>query len=107
MEGLGPNQVALAIARAKELGSSPSYSARASNFVSTRAWRGTIECVLLNTCYTPLLGVALREKGVLHVVWSGTARSIISHATKFAEEFFEDLRSHVDNTVTDACILHH
>jgi len=63
--------------------------------------------VVLNACYARLLGVALREKGVLHVMWAGTAISKISDATKFAEEFFEDLRSHVDNIVTeDACINH-
>jgi hypothetical protein len=77
MEMLGPDQVAPVIARA-------------SNGVSARAGGGTIECVVLNACHTRALGVALRAKGVAHVVcWHGTV--LDSHAIKFAEEFFQEL----------------
>jgi len=77
MEMLGPDQVAPVIARA-------------SNGVSARAGGATIECVVLNACHTRALGVALRAKGVAHVVcWHGTV--LDSHAIKFAEAFFMDL----------------
>ena len=74
MEMLGPDQVAPVIARA-------------SNCVPARAGGGTIECVVLNACYTRPLGVALRGHGVPNVVcWHGAVKD--SHAIKFAEEFF-------------------
>ncbi len=66
------------------------HIAGASKGASTRPEGGTIECVLLNGCYTRPLGVVLREKGVLHVVcWRHAVKDSI--AKTFAEEFFKEL----------------
>ena len=80
MEMLGPDFVAPCIA-----GSSKN--------ASTRARGGTIECVVLNSCHTRALGLALRDRGVMHVVcWHRKVND--ATAAKFAEEFFKELVVH-------------
>ena len=75
MEMLGPEYVVRLIAGARR-GAGPAG--------------GTIEATVLNTCYSRVLGLALRERGVMHVVcWHGKVLDAI--AAKFAEEFFKEL----------------
>jgi hypothetical protein len=80
MEMLGPKFVAPCIAKS-------------SKGVSEN---GTVECAVLNACFTRLLGLALREQGVLCVVcWHGEVEDQI--AQKFAQEFFQELASSPTN----------
>lgn len=56
----------------------------------TDSGAGTVECVVLNSCCTRLLGIQLRKEGVPHVVcWRSQVEDRI--AAKFAERFFKRL----------------
>ena len=49
-----------------------------------------MECGVFNACYTRLLALALRERGVLHAIgWCGKVRD--PTAAKFALQFFKHL----------------